>query len=559
MVSANGEAESDLLARLRSLPIWGVVPGVALAYFFAAKYGVSIPWLVKGISPVWPPTGVALAAVLLFGYRAWPGIALGEVVELLWLLHYPLSPAVGIGLGNALEAVAGVFLFRRLGGSTTFLDRPQDVVRFALAAGLAATALGATTGALNLCLGGVAPWSAFPTVWLTWWLGDAIGAIAVTPALISWTGPLARKRHPRQMAEAVLLLALVFVVSMAIFWDWLPAGRQNYPLAYVPIPFLILAVFRFGQHGATTGILVLLAIAVWGTAQGYGPFAGRDPMVSLVLLQAFIAVAALSTMLFAAVIAQQQHAERALARTNEELRRANEHMKGVDRLKDHLLSGFSHEIKTPISLLMAYAELLHEKYPEEPLLEGIQDGSRRLTEHLNRILDYSALLSGSLHLYLTEVAPAELVKHVQALMGPALQLAGLRLRTEVQPDTPPIPADSRRVMQIVLELLENARKFTPPGGTVTIRVEPAGSEVRFQVCDTGKGFAEQELARIWEVFTQIETGDAARKGGLGLGLTIVKLLTDLHGGRVEAQSEVGTGSCFSVYLPSEPRAAAPDA
>ncbi|GEM_PF-3474722 len=221
----------------------------------------------------------------------------------------------------------------------------------------------------------------------------------------------------------------------------------------------------------------------------------------------------------------------------------------LNRLKDHFLSSLSHEMKTPLSLICGYAELLEEKYPHEVALDGLMDGIRRLNEHISSMLDHSALVSGSLPLYKTEVNLAELIPIVHAAVEEDLRFKNLHFITEVDPETPPIQADPRRISQMIRELISNAIKFTPEGGTLGILCCPGHDMIRIEVWDTGAGIPKPDQSRIWEAFTQLDVGDALRKGGLGLGLTIVKGLAELHGGYVELESELGKGSHFRVYLP----------
>lgn len=221
----------------------------------------------------------------------------------------------------------------------------------------------------------------------------------------------------------------------------------------------------------------------------------------------------------------------------------------VDRLKDHFLSTISHELKTPLSLIRGYAELLEEKYPGETLLDGVLDGCRRLEEHLNAVIDYSALLSGSLPLYKTETCPAEVVENVRGLMEGELKRKHQHFHVDIVPGLPTIEVDVRRLTQVLVELIDNARKQTPPHGHLGLTVEPIDGEVRFTVWDTGPGIAPEKFAQIWEAFSQLDAEDAHRRGGLGLGLTIVKAITELHCGRPAVESVPGQGSRFSIALP----------
>jgi protein-histidine pros-kinase len=226
-----------------------------------------------------------------------------------------------------------------------------------------------------------------------------------------------------------------------------------------------------------------------------------------------------------------------------------EALRETNKLKDHFLSTISHEMKTPLSLINGYAELLEDVCEEKAWLAGIQEGSRRLTEHLNNVLDYTALLSGTLPIDKMEVAPGELVKQAIDAARPAFAEKGVSLEVAIAPDLPTLCVDPRRLIQMLSQLLDNARKFTPPGGRAGVRAHVCGDELRMAVWDSGVGIPDQDRERIWAAFTQLDIGDALRKGGLGLGLTLLTKLAELHGGRVELESTQGGGSVFTLVLP----------
>lgn len=219
------------------------------------------------------------------------------------------------------------------------------------------------------------------------------------------------------------------------------------------------------------------------------------------------------------------------------------------RIRDHFLSSISHEMKTPLSLVIGYAELLQDQYPESDLLAGIQDGARRLSDLVGKIVDLGALLGGSLKLYKTEVEIPEIVRFAVAAVEPQCGGRNIAVVEDMAQGLPPVEADSRRLVQMLVELLENAVKFSPDGGVVRVEARVADGWVRICVVDEGPGIEEHALTRIFEAFHQEEIGSAMRKGGVGIGLAIVKLLAELHGGRVEVESKVGKGSRFSIVLP----------
>lgn len=245
-------------------------------------------------------------------------------------------------------------------------------------------------------------------------------------------------------------------------------------------------------------------------------------------------------------ISELKHAVEDVAVRTAELAKTKE----VARIKDHFLSSLSHELKTPLSLITGYAELLEDTGPSEELLMGIQKGIQRLTRQINKMLDYTALLSGSLPLYRSEVQLRELIENVQALTGEGLKCHGQTFVVDLDPRVSSIAGDPARIVQMLTELVSNAIKFTSEGGQIGIRAVPSGDMLRLDVWDTGAGISAEHLAMLGEGFSQLDLDEALRRGGLGLGLAIVKLLAELHGGRLSVESQVGKGSVFSLYLPS---------
>ncbi|MCK6630224.1 MAG: MASE1 domain-containing protein [Anaerolineae bacterium] len=261
------------------------------------------------VTLVWPPTGVALAALLLFGYRLWPGIALGAL--LVNLSAGASLAAVGISLGNTLEAVVGAYLLNRIGLRYT-LERLRDVLSLVFLGAMVSPMISAAIGAASLGLTGAMAWADYGSVWWVWWLGDAMGALVVAPALLIW-GYQPRLAMPlRQVVEAVGLLAALVIAGELVFGGFYISQVANYPLAYIIFPFVIWAAFRFGQRGAVTATLVAAGLAVWGTAQGVGPFVQGTIEASLLLLHGFVSTMAITALLLAAALAERNQAEEAL-------------------------------------------------------------------------------------------------------------------------------------------------------------------------------------------------------------------------------------------------------
>lgn len=295
------------VARDQSRP-WRAVTmaGLAVVYFVAAKLGLRLAFENPSASPVWPPTGIALAAFLIVGARAWPAIFVGAFLANLTTAG-SLATSIGIALGNTLEGWVGAVLAGRFAAGRQAFSRPRNVFRFAvLAAGLSTT-VSATFGVVSLALGGFAPWADFGRVWVTWWLGDAAGSLIIAPVLLLWAEHPRVPWRSRQGIEAAGLLACLVLVALFVFGGLFPA--RNYPLEFVLIPILLWAAFRFGARETSTLILLVAVIAVRGTLRGFGPFARDTQNESLLLVQAFIAVIAVTTLIIAAIVAERRRME----------------------------------------------------------------------------------------------------------------------------------------------------------------------------------------------------------------------------------------------------------
>jgi PAS domain S-box-containing protein len=346
------------LAMQRSTSGWSRPVLLVGAYFVAGKLGLILAFLHVSASPVWPPTGIALAALLLFGIRFWPAIFIGAFLVNVTTAG-SVGTSLGIATGNTLEGVLGAVLVTRFANGRNAFDNAGDIFKFFMLAGLLSTTVSATMGVGSLALGGYVPWGSFGAIWLTWWLGDLAGAIVVAPVLILWaTSP--RPWMPRGRAtEAVLLLASILLVGAVVFNGPFPA---LYGLAFLCGPPLVWTAFRFGPRESVTAIALLSGMAVWGTLRGLGPFVRESPNESLLLLQAYMVTMAVMAVPLAAVVAERQRAEAALGRVAAIVRSSDDAIlsKTVDGVITHWntgaerLYGYAAEeaIGQPVSLIM---------------------------------------------------------------------------------------------------------------------------------------------------------------------------------------------------------------
>lgn len=240
-----------------------------------------------------------------------------------------------------------------------------------------------------------------------------------------------------------------------------------------------------------------------------------------------------------------------------------EALREADRLKDEFMAVVSHELRTPLTAISGYSDILLRKLTgplnerQERQVVGVRDASRRLLALINDLLDVSKLEAGTLDLRFAALDPQTAIHRAIAGVRVVAMTKGVNIELREQPQVPAVRADDERLQQILTNLLINAIKFTPGGGSIWVRVRaapgatPGATDIVFSVEDTGVGLAPGQVARVWDRFYQVESSSTRRFGGAGLGLSIVRRLAELHGGRVEATSAgLNRGSTFAVRLPA---------
>ena len=296
----------------------GLSAALTAVYFAGGKLGLSLAYLHPSATPVWPPTGIALAAFLLFGDRVAVAILLGAFLVNL-TTEGTIATSLVIAVGNTLEGWLGAVLVRRFAEGADAFRRPRSTLLAVLLAGLVAPMVSAIVGVTTLAAAGLAPWSSYRQVWITWWLGDATGAMIVTPFLVLW----ARGRDVgvtlRGVAEGLALALTVVVVGAVVFGGAGDFAARHMPMEWLCIPPLIWAAFRLGARATTTVALAFSAIAVNGTLRGYGPFVRDSANESLLLLQAYMAALSVIGLMIGATAYERRRFARQLHDVNREL------------------------------------------------------------------------------------------------------------------------------------------------------------------------------------------------------------------------------------------------
>ncbi len=298
----------------------------AAVYFFVGKAALSLAFLHPSITVVWPSTGIAIAACLLYEYRVWPGVLVGAFVVNQTTIETVLTSAA-IAAGNTVEALLGAYLLNRFANGRRAFWQAEGVLKFTALVAVLSTTVSATTGLASLALAGDAPWGNLGMMWLTWWLGDATGALVVTPVVVLWSSPVALDWQRRRPLEGMLVLGVLVLVGQMIFGGLAPAPAQHYFLELLFVPILTWGAVRLGPRRVALGVLLVAATALVGTLRGVGPFVRDSANTSLLLLQFFLGITAITAFATAAAVAERGEALAALQRSTTGALAAEEHLR----------------------------------------------------------------------------------------------------------------------------------------------------------------------------------------------------------------------------------------
>ena len=528
--------------RFSGLPLIGVF---AIIYVIAGKIGLNLASLHASASPVWPPAGIGLAAILLLGYRAWPAIFVGAFLVNLTTAG-DIITSVAIASGNTLEAVAGAWLVNRFAGGKNVFDRPQGVFKFALAAAISGV-VSPVFGVTSLALDGFADWTNYGAIWVTWWLGDVTGDLIFTPLVLLWgiRWKLAWKKE--EAVEVGVLLLLLALLSAVVFGGWLEISAKNYPIAFICGPIVIWTAFRFTQRETATGIFILSVIAVWGTVRGFGPFVGQSENQSLLTVQSWTAVLAITAMALSAGMAERRRIE-------EELQQQKSIVEAANRTKDHFLAMLSHELRTPLTPVISALESLETEPTQTEDTKASMAMIRRNieleTQLIDDLLDFTRIARDKMQLRFAPVDAHQAVSNVVEICRAEARFKRLHVHLNLRAKHCHVTAAAAKFQQIIWNVLKNAIKFTPEGGDIIISSDnPSETVFTVAVRDSGIGMEPEVMQRIFDPFEQGNRSFEHRFGGLGLGLAISKSLAQAHGGSLTAQSDGSNrGSTFTLSM-----------
>lgn len=492
------------------------------------------------MTPLWPPTGIALVAVIVFGRGVGPAIALAAFAVNLPLGPSPLG-AIFIAAGNTLATLVAADLLARAGFRRE-LDRMRDAVALILVGGLVGMMISATVGSSVLILSGAVPAKDFAATWAVWWTGDAMGVLLVAPFLLSLLPrPGQRTLGWRRGAELAVLLAGVGVVTYGLF-------QNRFRLEYLVLPLIMAAAWRFRLRGAAPAALVASIVAIWTAVNGNGPFASETLLEKMVTLQAFNVSVSLASFLLASFVDAREQKEEMLR-----LYLAASLAMGA---KTDAINVAAHELGAPLAVLTSYLALLADGRlgPAPPkwtaVLNVMADKAWQVNRIMTELLEAARIEAKAHTPSRKTVDLRDVVLQAVERARPRAQVSGAQIVAAVGSEPVEVVADASELARILDNLINNGLTYgvRPPRLKVSAMMEAEHGIVH--IVDNGVGLSEDQRARVFHPFNRSRDPAFVGIPGSGLGLYVSRQLAEAnHGSLILDRTEPGLGTCFALNLP----------
>jgi len=505
----------------------------------------------RPVTPLWPPAGLAVAAVYLGGYRLLPGVMLGSFA--FNLTRSPMYWAVIIGLVQVIQPWIAARMLRALRFDPK-LERVRDPLVLSLVVAPAVALIAAVVSVTLQYLGGSVAPGGFAYALVLWWLRDWLGVIVTATLILAWVKGRRIVWTWSRIAEAIGLAVTLVLSAQLMFGLWGVFADRDVPMAFVFFPIVGWAGLRFGPRGAATLVALLASFALGIAGIGVGPFAWFPVETTQLLLFCFLSLGSLSGQLLAAIMAERDDALERRLMLEEQLRHSQK-MEAVGRLA----GGIAHDFNNLLTAIIGYTEIvltsLDPKDERRADAEEIARAAMRAADLTKQMLAFSRRQVLQPKIIDLNTALSKVEPMLRRVIGEDIVMT-----VTGKAATPHVRVDPGQVEQVVMNLVVNARDAMPQGGRLTVETADAvldeaavadqpdvkpGPYVMLSVTDSGVGMPPEVRARIFEPY--FTTKDVGK--GTGLGLSTAYGIVRQSDGHITVSSELGLGTTFRIYLP----------
>jgi signal transduction histidine kinase len=513
---------------------------VAVTYWIAARLSLTLALVHGQVTPIWPPTGIALVAVLVLGRWVWPAIFAGALAVNLPIGPSPLGAAF-IATGNTLAPLVAAELLRPVGFRLE-LDRLRDAAAIIGLGALVSMSISASVGTSVLVRSGTVPPSDFWPTWAVWWTGDAMGVLLVAPFLLSLlpgsSGPALTLRSGAWFAA---LLGGIALVTWALF-------QNRLHLEYLVFPLIMVAAWRYRLRGAAPAALMASGVAVWSAVHGTGPFASGTLVEKMITLQVFNICVALTSFVLATFVGTRER--------QEEMTRLYAASNAASEAKSAFLNVAAHELRTPITVLSGYLSMMDDgslgRAPDAWAvpLQILKTKTGELTRIMETLVKASQIDANVTPLKGQVIDLRNLVEDAVARARPRADLLHADISTKLAIGALPVNADKEELGRVLDNLINNSLSYSAPPARLFIDVSRDSEWALVRVKDDGVGIPEDQREQLFDRFYRGANPAVAKVPGVGLGLYISRQLAEHHSGSLVLESSTPEeGTVFTLAIP----------
>ena len=552
------------------------IVAIAILLVLSAHLGLLLAFPISKVSPLWPPSGIALALLVLMGYKTWPGVTIGYLIInslVFWNNQIDfsidsISASTIMALGGTAEALLGYFLFTKFISNQTIKCAKKVFIFLFIA--LLMCLVGSIIHNLSLSTYGIIEGDSLFSLIFLRWVGNTVSVLAITPFILSWAQKFELGFNRQGILEILVFAgALAFVVWLMEFDQIATTVEKSLP--YLIIPFLLWLAFKFNLQITTSGVLVVSVLAVYFTVHGQGPFVLDSEYNSMLILRVFIAVTGISAIVLSATVTERREAQIALQKFNENLevkvaertKKLNEEITNRKKFEtkiklsnkklrkanvelDNFVYSVSHDLRSPIASVLGLVNIAKKEKSLPAVkqhLDMIAQSAERQDLFIKDILDLSR--NSRLELSREEIHFKEMIDEIFGQLK--YNSAGKNIDKEINIAQPiPFTCDLRRLKVIFNNLISNSIRYSN-GRKPHIKVDVVVSEklATIEVEDNGIGISEKHLPKVFEMFYRATDDNA----GSGLGLYIVKETMDKLNGKIEINSQENSGTKIHLEIP----------